>query len=326
MKPLQCRCGQAVYFDNHNCAACGRVLAFDPDTLSMASELQKGAGLPTCSQRSGYIRCNWLAPDGGLCLSCRSSKTIPGLSKVVNRARWRKLEHAKRRLIYDLLRHGLPVSPERLSFVFKEDRRSNPDVSEDHVSIGHLDGVITINAAEADEVYREEMRQRMNEPLRTLLGHFRHESGHYYFDVVLDAAQKEEARSLFGDERVDYNTALQTYYDQGPIEGWQNWYISAYASSHPMEDWAECWAHYLHLRAALEAADTQGLKTMDPDTDWHRGFVSLALGINEVLRSLGLPDAYPFVITPTIATKIEFVHNAIENFSSRQREPSAAGA
>lgn len=290
----------------------------------MASEIEPGAGLDNCAQRTSDHRCNWLAPGGGNCLSCRSSKTIPELSKAVNRGRWRKLEHAKRRLLYDLLRHGLPVSPARLSFVFKEDRRSNPDVSEEHVAIGHFEGVITINAAEADEVYREEMRQRMNEPVRTLLGHFRHESGHYYFDVVLDEPMKEKARLLFGDERVDYNAALQTYYDQGPRDDWQDQFITTYASSHPMEDWAECWAHYLHIRAALESADTQGLQSMGPETDWHRGFVSLALGLNEVLRSLGLPDAYPFVITPAIAEKIEFVHNAIEQFRVRPPEPSVA--
>ncbi len=321
MKALHCRCGQAVYFDNHQCAVCGRALAFDPGSLSMVSEIEPGAGLPTCAQRDSDIRCNWLSPQGGLCLSCRSSKTIPGLSKIVNRDRWRKLEQAKRRLLYDLLRHGLPVSPQHLRFVFKEDRRSNPDVSENHVAIGHLDGVITINAAEADEVYREEMRQRMNEPVRTLLGHFRHESGHYYFDVVLDESMKNAARQLFGDERTDYNAALQAYYDNGPMGNWQDEHITAYASAHPMEDWAECWAHYLHIRAALESADTQGLQEMGPETDWHRGFVSLALGLNEVLRSLGLPDAYPFVITPPIAAKIEFVHTAIERFRSQPHEP-----
>jgi hypothetical protein len=295
----------------------------------MVAEEQPGAGLAFCRQRDGDLHCNWLAPDGGDCLSCRTSRVIPALSKAVNRGRWRRLEHAKRRLIYDLLNLGLPVDPDRFGFVFKEDRRSNPDVSEDHVAIGHLDGVITINAAEADEVYRETMRQAMNEPVRTLLGHFRHESGHFYRNLLIDEALEAEARSLFGDERADYDAALQRYYDQGPPAGWPECYISAYATAHPVEDWAECWAHYLHIQAALEAARAMGWAPPGGDHggpgrgsdggtgDWRGDFIILALGLNELLRSLGLPDAYPFVITETVGRKLDFVDAAVRRFRSR---------
>jgi hypothetical protein len=202
--------------------------------------------------------------------------------------------------------------------MFKEDRRTNPDVSEDHVAIGHFDGVITINAAEADEVYREQMRQALNEPVRTLLGHFRHESGHFYFDLLVDEGLRDEARGLFGDERTDYDAAMQRYYEQGPTPDWRQDYISAYASAHPSEDWAECWAHYLHIRAALEAARTMGWRPEDSEAPWRQAFVSLATGLNELLRSLGLPDAYPFVITPAVGRKLDFVDAALNRFRTRR--------
>lgn len=317
MRPLACRCGQPVYFDNHRCGHCGRALAFDPATLSMASEEAPGAGLPFCEQRDDVPHCNWLAPSGGPCLSCGLSRVIPALSKAANRQRWRRLEYAKRRLLYDLLALGLPVEPGRLEFVFKEDRRTNPDVSDDHVAIGHRDGVITINAAEADEVYREQMRQAMNEPVRTLLGHFRHESGHYVFDLLVDEPLREAARVLFGDERADYDAALQRYYEQGPPPDWQDRYISAYAAAHPTEDWAECWAHYLHMQAALEAAQTMGWRPPETAGGRRETFVSLAIGLNELVRSLGLPDAYPFVITPGVGEKLDFVDAAVRAFRTR---------
>lgn len=325
MKRLACRCGEPVYFDNHTCMNCGRRLAFDPETLVMQAETEPGDGLPFCANRDAASRCNWLAPsDGALCASCATSEIIPVLSKAENQDRWRKLERAKRRLLYDLLRVGLPVDANRLRFVFKEDRRTNPDVHEEHVNIGHVEGVITINAAEADEVYREEMRVLMNEPYRTLLGHFRHEAGHYYFDMILDGAGLNEARVLFGDERAGYDDALQRYYNDGPRPDWEGEFVSAYASAHPAEDWAETWAHYLHILAVLEAATANGLLAAPLREDWQGEFVEFMIAINEVMRSLGLADAYPFIITPAVAGKIRFVHDAVSRFTNRRAGPLSA--
>lgn len=290
----------------------------------MLAEDEAGAGLPFCVKRNSASRCNWSAEDGGACLSCRMSQIIPALSKPENHARWRKLEQSKRRLLYDLLRLQLPVDASRLRFAFKEDRRTNPEVGEDHVAIGHLNGVITINAAEADEVYREQMRIQMNEPYRTLLGHFRHESGHYYFNVVVTGNDRSAVRSLFGDETANYDAALQAHYDNGPRLGWEQDYISSYASAHPAEDWAECWAHYLHIRAVLETAAATGLKTGVTIDSWQQEFIDLVIAVNEIMRSMGLPDAYPFVITPQVAAKIEMVHTLVARFTDRPGEPSSA--
>jgi len=318
MRRFSCRCGRPVYFENRGCTNCGRALAFDAAALDMQAEELPGAGLAYCSNRTADIRCNWVSPAGGQCLSCRTSKLIPALSKTENRERWRKLEAAKRRLLYDVLRIGLPVDDSRLRFVFKEDRRTNPDVRDDHVTIGHRSGTITINAAEADEVYREQMRQAMNEPIRTLLGHFRHEAGHHYFGVVVGEDRLEKARRLFGDESADYEAAIERYYAEGPAPDWPERFISAYASAHPAEDWAESWAHYLHVRAVLEVAETTGLTEALSLDRWREEFVELIIRINEVVRSLGQADVYPFVITDTIAAKIDFVHRAVTEYSGGQ--------
>lgn len=325
MKHFQCRCECPVYFDNHDCGHCGRQLGFDPGTLDIVAEERPGSGLPLCSNRNGPSRCNWIADPGaaGLCLSCRMSQIIPSLSKLENEERWRKLETAKRRLLYDLLRLGLPVDPSRLAFRFQEDRRTNPFVDEEHIATGHRDGVISINAAEADDVFRARMRIAMNEPVRTLLGHFRHESGHYYFDEVVDDKNRAEARSLFGDETADYNQALASHYQNGPPSDWRERFISSYAASHPAEDWAECWAHYLHIRATLESAAEAGFVDGVHPGNWHAEFVGLVLDLNEIMRSLGLPDAYPFVLTRNVAGKIEFIHEAIERCSARNQQGAA---
>ena len=311
MRRFACRCGRPIFYENHRCTNCQRELGFDPVSLEMVAETEPGAGLPFCSKRRDYSHCNWLSPNLGPCLSCRMSKIIPSLSKSENHARIRKLETAKRRLLYDLLRIGLPVDDSALHFVFKEDRRTNPDVYDDHVMTGHAAGVITINAAEADEVYREEMRQAMNEPVRTLLGHFRHESGHYYFGDVVGDHNRAAVREHFGDETDDYEAAVNRYYSDGPRDDWRSDFISAYASAHPSEDWAETWAHYLHIRSVLEVGESTGLVSSTSLDNWRQAFVDLVINVNEILRSLGQPDAYPFVITDRIAAKLECVHQAV---------------
>jgi hypothetical protein len=324
MRRFFCQCGQAIYFENQQCGACGRQLAFDADALQMrvlGSDSRSEDGRDVCANRGGAVRCNWLLargfPAGDSCISCSTSRISPSLAKRASRERWRKLEMAKRRLLYDLLSLNLPIDTSRLSFVFKEDRRTNPDVYEEHVSIGHASGEITINAAEADDTYRAKMRQMMNEPYRTLLGHFRHESGHYYFRLVVGDRHIEEARALFGDERTDYAAALRRHYADGPRENWWADYISSYASTHPSEDWAETWAHYLHIHAVLETASVQDLLGDKEEQSWNEAFVDFMLKINEVSRSLGLPDAYPFVLTTPVVAKLDLVRRLIAEQGNR---------
>ena len=191
---------------------------------------------------------------------CRLTCVIPDLAINGNREKWYRLEVAKRRLIYSLRRLGLrPFGTSAgmdLRFEFLAD---SPEPNGPKVLTGHNEGRITINIAEADDAKARERRLTMHEPYRTLLGHFRHEIGHYYWDrLITESDLIEPFRELFGDERQDYALALK-HYQQGPSADWQNYYVSAYASTHPWEDWAETWAHYLHMTDALETAAASGL-------------------------------------------------------------------
>lgn len=196
---------------------------------------------------------------------------------------------------------------------------------------GHRAGLITLNLQEADDAIREAVRSAMREPYRTLLGHLRHEMGHYFWErLVRNSAWMDGFHALFGDETQDYAACLQKNYAEGPPARWWLRYVSAYASSHPWEDWAECWAHYLHMRDTIDTAVSLGLATdsahlestaftldalyqpehpeaqnfLDFLNDWTR----LTTLLNEMSRSMGQPDFYPFVLPHEVIAKLHFIH------------------
>jgi hypothetical protein len=292
-----------------------------------------------CANFDQVSVCNWVVsaddPEG-LCRSCRLTRVIPDLSSERNRIGWFRLEVAKRRTLYTLLGLGLPIDPKHgdggsgLAFEFLEDSRVG---DAQRVLTGHDNGVITINVAEADDVHREKERTLQKEPYRTLLGHFRHEIGHYYWDQLIANGPKLEAfRALFGDEQADYQQALERHYGEGPPPFWERSFISAYATMHPWEDWAESWAHYLHMVDALETAGAAGLALRpkrsdeprmqpppDPLNPRHRDFeamieswLSLTYVLNNLSRGLGLPDSYPFVLSNPAIDKLKFIHDVID--------------
>jgi hypothetical protein len=332
-----CRCGTEIFFENSHCAVCGTVLGFDPKRQNLlalqAHEDNIWFSVTTrrryrlCSLRQ-ELGCNWLIPDqrsDNQCLSCRLTRTIPTLALQRNHTRWQRLEQTKRRALYTILRLGLafngPANGSRYSiatqlpplvFDFLEDQQSNPEVTLDFVYSGHSNGVITINAAEADDSFRATNRELMNEIYRTLLGHFRHELGHYYGLLLKnDDRTFNEYRQLFGDETQDYKAALERYYAEGAGDDWRESFISAYATAHPQEDWAETWAHYLHIRDTLETArdyqviqgNSDGYLFEQDLSEWAK----LAVVLNALNRSMGVDDAYPFVITPIIGQKLHFI-------------------
>jgi hypothetical protein len=269
-----------------------------------------------------------------LCESCRLTRVIPDLSQSQQIALWYRLEAAKRRLIYSLMRLGLPLvgkhedSHNGLVFEF----RADTPLASPPVLTGHNNGVITLNVAEADDVERTKRRQELNEPYRTLLGHFRHESGHYYWDrLIKDSERIDEFRQLFGDEREDYGAAVQRHYQKGAPADWHKRFVSAYASMHAWEDWAETWAHYLHMVDTQETAISCGVSLHPPRADepaltpeptladsrsrsfeqiLHAWF-PLTYLINNLNRGLGMPDAYPFVLPPPAIDKLRFVHDTV---------------
>ncbi|MCC9609040.1 putative zinc-binding peptidase [Blastopirellula sp. JC732] len=352
MRLFQCDdCGELVYFENNTCLNCQQQLAFDPGALTMTTiiPVDEGPNLwrsveSSCSER--YRRCendlqhnvcNWLVPaesDQTLCPACQFTEMIPDLTDAANLAHWSKLETAKRRLLYTLMSLGLPTTSKSfdpqtgLSFHFLAD---DPQTNK-KVLTGHADGLITLNIAEADDAEREQRRVAMGEPYRTLLGHFRHEVGHYYWDLLVrDTLNLHEFRQLFGDETADYGVALQNHYSSGPPADWQQYYVSAYASSHPWEDWAETWAHYLHMVDALEMASSSqitvprlenraertrivfspgsaGEISMDEMiNDW----LSLAHMLNCANRCLGQADSYPFVVSQSVMEKLKLIHELV---------------
>ena len=354
MIDFKCGCGQTLFFENTTCLRCGGRLGYDPQTRRMLrlsatagsgseESSQKGsreaprceAG-PLCRNGFDFGVCNWIVSEKGeeYCLSCRLNQTIPNLLDDDRLRWWKQLEHAKRRLIFGLLQLGLPVSGKHesehgLAFRFIEDRRSNPNVVEEHVYTGHSDGMVTINVAEADDVRREIARQNTGELYRTLLGHFRHESGHYYFHLLIDSEpRRERFRTLFGDERQDYDAALSRYYAMTPTNDPD--FISVYAQSHPLEDWAEIWAHYLHMTDTLETAGFHGLpqgsERSDGFEDLLRKWSELTIVLNSLNRSMGQEDAYPFVLSEAILSKLQFVHEMVVQDRVCPSSPPSSGA
>lgn len=270
------------------------------------------------------------------------------LSSTEDAFLWGRIEAAKRRVISTLVALGLPLAsrvsedPDRgLAFDFLRSPANGP-----RVLTGHENGLITLNIEEADDVKREQMRTSMHEPYRTLVGHFRHEIGHYYWDrLVAGSPWLDGFRRLFGDERTDYDEALRSSYEKGPQPGWWANHISAYASVHPWEDWAETWAHYMHMVDTLGTATGFGLhpETMTlpfdcfgvdvlyaPDSEDAGRFLSfvnswlkLAAVMNELCRSMGQPDFYPFALPRAAVTKLHFVH-LLGCHSSRKRGKAAS--
>ena len=347
MKIFHCgHCDQLLSFENIRCLRCGHPLAYLPvrETLSSLEPDEQGGwrspvvdgNQPSYRLCANYDRenvCNWGVPaedPNPLCQSCRLTRLIPDLTQDGAKEAWYRLEVAKRRLVYSLLTLRLPLAskaddPEHgLAFEFLADspNRDTP------VMTGHAKGVITVNVAEADDAKRETIRTQLHEPYRTLLGHFRHESGHYYWDRLIRGSRHlARFRRLFGDEQADYGHALNDHYRSGAPADWQDRFICTYASSHPWEDWAETWAHYLHMTDTLETAEAWGLalqpshpevpelKPTVANPDEFETMISrwfpVTFVLNNLNRGLGLPDGYPFVLSAAVIDKLRFVHNVV---------------
>ncbi|WDR04960.1 putative zinc-binding metallopeptidase [Devosia rhodophyticola] len=343
MKLFSCyHCGNTIYFENIQCERCGHRLGYYPSANVLLSLGEEGEtwSSPQYEDRTfvycdnaKHAACNWLidaSPEGEIyCAACRHNETIPNIDDPANLKRWQTIEHAKKRLFYSLLRLNLPLATRQedpthgLSFRFLAEGTSDPDP----VMTGHDRGVITIALAEADDAEREQRRTAMGEPYRTLLGHFRHEIGHHYWDLlVANTTALNPSRTIFGDESEDYQNALKQYYAQGAPAAWSESHISPYATAHPWEDFAESWAHYLHIVDTVETAAAFGLKFglisdqtqrhLDPysEYDFSRvmdNWVPLSSLLNNLNRAMGHPDAYPFVLGPSVMAKLAFIHGLL---------------
>jgi hypothetical protein len=359
MRLFACQnCGQLLYFENTHCACCNAVLGYVPEKSAVRAIEPDGdlwREMKTDSAQrylicanAGDAGCNWLVPvaDGStFCLACRHNHTIPDLSVPENVQPWRVLEAAKRRLFYGLTRLCLPV-PTRaqdaahgLVFDFPAELPSGPKVL-----TGHDNGLITIALKEGDEAERTRMQQQMGELYRTPLGHFRHEIGHYYWDrLVRDGGKLDACRAVFGDDTADYAEALKAHYARQDDGAWRENFVSLYASSHPWEDFAETWAHYLHIVDTLEMAGAFGVAVnpalaRDPglhtqvDFDPYRAadiqtlvdtWLPLTYAVNSLNRAMGQPDLYPFILPPAVIRKLGFIHSLV-GCGTREADGGAA--
>ena len=376
MKTFKCNCTEQLilFFESSHCLACGRTVGIDDEFDQVEPyEIDEQSGLfykaeapdvfyKKCDNNAQYHVCNGMVnldtfipvadKDEVLCFSCRFNETVPDLSIIGHIPLWKKMETAKRRALYTLKSLSLPLNtiiqePESgLSFDFITDRNVSdhfvsPIVGQDVVFTGHDCGHITINLAEADDVARSQAKIAMGERYRTLLGHFRHELGHYYFDQLIANSPKKHAlcKQYFGDDELDYQQALDTHYKQGAPANWHETFISEYATMHPYEDWAETWAHYMHIIDTLETAknfsitgSTTGNEFELDEADELRlpqsayyfnsqtsidaildTWMEFSIILNSLNRSMGLADAYPFVLTQAVRTKLSFIHHAIHN-------------
>ena len=356
MKLFECQnCGQPLYFENRRCESCGSRLGYLPSEQTVTALQPDGNLWRALAERNVRYRfcqnathdvCNWLIaahePEQ-FCIACRHNRTIPDLTQPENLRRWRLIEAAKHRLFYTLIKLHLPLDAngtDANSLMFDFVERAGEAAQGPPVMTGHNNGLITINLAEADDAERERQRGRMGELYRTLLGHFRHEIAHYYWDRLIARTPRLEVfRQIFGDERRDYAQALAAYYAQGAPGDWPEHFISAYASSHPWEDFAETWAHYFHMVDTLEMANAFGLVVkpklsrgmaaridFDPlDVELDRiieGWLPLTFAVNSINRSMGAADLYPFVLSPQVIGKLSFVHDCIREQAGRKVEPA----
>jgi hypothetical protein len=350
------RCARVLFFENTVCTNCGQNVGYSVEAQALVavpadprkakgafSASAPGAGSARYVQCKNYAEqdtCNWLvlASDRQpYCRSCRLTEVVPELSDPDNRAALLKIERAKRRLLYTLFALKLPVVSKRedstggLRFDFLRGTDEKP------VMTGHDEGVITLNIAEADAAFRENMREKMGEGYRTLLGHLRHESGHYYWNVLIRSSPAlSQFRERFGRDDQSYEEAIRRHYEQGAPANWQESFISEYATMHPWEDWAETWAHYLHMIDTLETAKNHGLtvrmvgkksaRTVATDalafsdyeslsTGWH----AVTVALNDLNRSMGMQDVYPFVVSSAVHEKLRFVHELIRSAALKTR-------
>jgi hypothetical protein len=359
MAPFPCpNCHRPLHFEARVCPGCGFTLGYDPDVdaflfLGDGATTWRGEGghardVVVCANNDDHGVCNWLVPtadNSPYCRACRHNHTIPDLSVPTVPERWARIEAAKRRLFHTLIKLGLPLETKAqeannfqgLAFDFLYDPSAETQ-GEPEVYTGHDDGLITLNLIEADDAERERARTRMGEPYRTLLGHFRHEVGHHYWArlVEIDPAELDACRAVFGDDRLDYSQALADHYAAQGSKIWTDEHVSYYATSHPWEDFAETFAHYLHMvdtlasiggfdmrMAALDGpeATPAGHVDFDPYTAsteaMGRQMIPWSFALNTINRSMGQPDLYPFHLSQAVTGKIDYVNRLIAKAAGR---------
>ncbi|MDT3778155.1 putative zinc-binding metallopeptidase [Nitrospira sp. MA-1] len=359
MKMFTCHCGNTLFFENIHCLSCNSEVGWCPACHRMSGLLVSPDGGYRCGYTAchapllkchNYVveqvcnRCLQAGPNDQLvtqlCDYCRYNETIPDLTVEGNRECWYRLETGKRRLLYTLDLLGLPYGKAEdgiqpaLSFDFKADVSLSGNhwhTMGDHEQVftGHQNGKITINLREAVDVEREKLRVSFGEAHRTIIGHFRHEIAHYYWEMLIQDKQEETFNRIFGNyQQPTYAQALERHYREGPPSDWQANYISVYATMHPWEDFAETFAKYLAIVSVLDTARHTGIgEGIDPTKadigDMIRSYQRLGLGLNEMNRAMGLIDLMPEVLVPPVIEKLQYIHQIILEARSGMSTPPA---
>ncbi|MDO9378800.1 MAG: putative zinc-binding metallopeptidase [Nocardioidaceae bacterium] len=314
MKSFACDvCARSLYFENSVCVHCESKVGYDRDRRQMRARGES----PGC-RNLRVSGCNWIPEDGETyCFACRLTRTRPSDADVEGLDQFWTAEKSKRRLVFELDELGLPIVPRVGDKGLAFDLLSSAN---EHVVTGHADGVITLDLAESDIVHREQLRLDLDEPYRTMLGHFRHEIGHYYQQVLVTGSTFEErCRERFGDERADYQEALDRHYQHGAPDGWQKTHISKYATMHPWEDFAETFAHVLHIRDTLQSAAEFGLTVPAAVSAMRFSdvvvgiWIPISIALNQINRSMGKEPLYPFVLAPPVVAKLQLVSDVISH-------------
>ena len=321
VKSFVCRvCGNSLYFENSVCVSCHTNLGFSREERAIVPVDDKGQYVDSdgdiwhVCKNLNLSGCTWLSEfPGGYCFSCALTRTRPSDADVVGLREYKVAEEAKRRLVVELDTLGFTITPRSVD---EENGLAFDLLSsvEESVTTGHDNGVITLDLAESDDAHREKVRVDLDEPYRTMLGHFRHEVGHYIEWQYVRGDLINTGRELFGNEEQSYADAIERHYSQGPPAGWETSYISMYATMHPFEDFAETFAHYMHICDTIETASAHGLSTVgSPQSftsfrDLVTGvWVPLSIGLNQINRSMGKGPLYPFVIPAPVLEKLQFV-------------------
>jgi hypothetical protein len=322
VRAFECEvCGAELFFENSVCVTCGSAVGYSRQQHTMVTV---DADHPICSNLN-RCGCSWIADPGstlGLCFSCSLTRTRPADSDTVGLTQYWVAEAAKRRLIFGLDELELPIKISDGSSGLAFDLLSS---AHGKIITGYQNGIITLDLAESNDAHREALRESMDEPYRTVLGHFRHEIGHYYCEVLaLTDDRRDEFRALFGDETTSYEQALQRHYSTGSGQDWQDRFISAYATMHPLEDFAEVFGHFLHIADTLQTAEEFGLISDEPAGVLEapmaeipipeivaQTWLPLTKGLNQINRSMGKPDLYPFVLAQSVIAKLQFVADLV---------------
>ena len=344
MRRFTCEsCAEEVAFDALRCASCSSPLGYVPAQQAV-KVLHPAAGAVSFSisgDDAEFWRCpnsargcNWVLPAGTGDIWCRSCGLTPGRPDETNPdalAAWSTAEAVKRRLVHQLDHLALPIDP-------RSD--ATPDgLAFDLVYVpgqfgpaGKVDEAVTLDLADADVQDVGAPPRRVHAPFRTLIGNLRHKVGHHYWHrLVGQSDHVTPFRRLFGDERADYPAAIEPH-QAAVAHHWDaSRFVTGRAESHPFEDWAETFAHYLHILDATDTAEAYRL----PDGQCEMGrpqsspgggtFAEIlrlwrptAPAVNALAASLGLPAVYPFQLTGVVLQKFEFVHARVTAHAHRE--------